>query len=230
MAPQASIRPERRTLAAVVRAYRRRRFTWLFASLLLTLGAGSTLDALASPYNPLQLLLMVNLVAAVASVAYENQMRMPLVLGVGYLAAQSLRAALGLPGMLAVSEGLWLTVIALATVASVRHALARGRVDTERILAALDAYLLAGFIFAVGYCILDRGWPASFGGVKVGRLDLPDAIYFSFITIATLGYGDVVPVSPPARGLAMLEAVTGQMYLAVLVARLVSLYSQQRDD
>jgi hypothetical protein len=213
-----------------VTAYRRRRFTWLFASLLLTLGAGSTLDAVASTYNPLQLLLMVNLVAAVASVAHEYRMRIPLVLGIGYLVAQTLRAALGLPGMLAVSEALWLTAVALATVASVRHALARGHVDTERVMAALDAYLLAGLLFGVGYWMLDRGWPASFRGTTGGSLDLADAIYFSFITIATLGYGDVVPVSPPARGLAMVEAVSGQMYMAVLVARLVSLYARQRED
>jgi hypothetical protein len=53
------------------------------------------------------------------------------------------------------------------------------------------------------------------------------AIYFSFVTLATLGYGDVVPASGPARALAMLEAVFGQLYLVVLVARLVSLYSRE---
>jgi hypothetical protein len=112
----------------------------------------------------------------------------------------------------------------------VHHALARGRVDTERIMAALDAYLLAGLLFGVGYWMLDRSFPASFRGATGDSLDLADAIYFSFVTIATLGYGDVVPVSPPARGLAMVEAVSGQMYLAVLVARLVSLYARQRED
>ena len=211
-------------------AYRRLRFTWLFASLLLTLGAGATLDAIAPRYNPLRLLLMMTLLAAVASVADQYRMRIPLVLATGYLVAESLRGALGLPGMLAVSEALWITAIALATVASVQHALARGRVDRERVMAALDAYLPAGLLFGVGYWLLDRNWPASFRGTTGGSLDLADAFYFSFVTIATLGYGDVVPVSPPARGLAMVEAVSGQMYMAVLVARLVSLYARQRED
>ena len=91
----------------------------------------------------------------------------------------------------------------------------------------MDAYLLAGLLFAVAYWMVDRAWPSSFGG---DALDLGRAIYFSFVTMATLGYGDIVPTSPPARGLTIVEAVSGQMYLVVVVARLVSLYSQQRGE
>jgi hypothetical protein len=217
-------------MIALVRAYQRRRFAWLFVSLLLTLGVGSTLDALAPRYNPMQLLLGLNLLAAIASVVREGEMRRPLLIGTGFVAARALRAALGLPGMLAISDVLWLTAVVLATVTSVRHALGRGVVNAERILAALDAYLLAGLVFGVAYWMLDRIWPASFGGTLSGNFDLPHAIYFSFVTIATLGYGDVVPASEPARGLAIVEGLGGQMYLTVLVARLVSLYSQQHED
>jgi len=233
MVPGATTGPARglvrRRITAVVRAYHRRRFAWLFASLLLTLGVGATLDALAPRYNPLQLLLALSLLAAIASVAHEGAMRLPVLLGIGFVAARLLRAALGVPGMLPVSDGLWLIAIVLATLTTVRHALGPGGVDAERIFAALDAYLLAGLLFSFAYWTLDRIWPASFRGVP-GTLDPPHAIYFSFVTIATLGYGDVVPASAPARGLAIVEGVSGQMYLAVLVARLVSLYSQQRDD
>lgn len=218
-----------RRLAAVTAAYRRHRFTWLFCSLLLTLGAGSTLEELAPRHNPLELLLAVNLLAAIASVAREGRMHLPLLLGTGFATARILRAAFGVPGMVPIADGLWFVAIALATVVSLRHALGSGVVDTERILAALDAYLLLGLLFAFAYWTLEQKWPASFGGAA-GGLDKLHAIYFSFVTIATLGYGDVVPTSPPARGLAIVEALTGQMYLAVLVARLVALYSQQRND
>jgi hypothetical protein len=54
-------------------------------------------------------------------------------------------------------------------------------------------------------------------------------VYYSFVTLATLGYGDIVPLSPSARGLAILEAVVGQIYLVVVVARLVSLYGQSEE-
>jgi Ion channel len=216
--------------ASAVTAYQRHRFAWLFASLLLTLGVGSTLDALAPRYNPLQVLLAFNLLAAIASVAHEGYMRVPLVLGLGFVGARVLRAALGVPGMLTVSDGLWLTAIVLAMLTSLRHALGRGPVNSERILAALDAYLLAGLLFGVAYWALDAMWAGSFATSTPGGFGLPRAIYFSFVTIATLGYGDVVPASEPARGLAIVEGVMGQMYLTVLVARLVSLYAQQHDD
>ena len=152
MDPDGRARALRRTVAT----YRRHRFAWLFASLLLTLGAGPTLDVLVARYNPLQLLLALNLLAAIASVAHEERMRPVLLLGIAFVVIRGLRAALGLPGMLALSEGLWLTAIVLAMVATVRHALASGVVDGERILAALDAYLLAGLLFGVAYWMLEQ--------------------------------------------------------------------------
>ena len=96
--------------------------------------------------------------------------------------------------------------------------------DAEHIFAALDAYLLAGLMFGVVYWVLDQHWHTAFGAPTEGDLALPHAIYFSFVTIATVGYGDIVPVGSAARSLAIVEAVGGQMYLAVLVARLVGLH------
>ena len=214
----------------IATAYLRHRFGWLFGTLLLTLAAGPTLDALVPHHNALQLLLALNLVAAIASVAREHDMRIPIMLGISFAVARVAQAAVGVPGMLGVSEGLWLIGIVLAMVTTVRHAFGRGAVDAERIFAALDAYLLAGLLFGVAYWMLDALWPGSFGGTAPGALDASHAIYFSFVTIATLGYGDVTPVSEPARGLAIVEGVSGQMYLAVLVARLVSLYARQHED
>jgi voltage-gated potassium channel len=128
------------------------------------------------------------------------------------------------------SQTLWVAACLLSIAVTARHALGPGLVDSERLLAALDAYLLAGLVFGVCYWVLERSWPASFGSPSASDLDLARAIYFSFVTIATLGYGDIVPASDAARGLAVLEAVGGQMYVAVLVARLVSLYSRQAGD
>jgi voltage-gated potassium channel Kch len=62
------------------------------------------------------------------------------------------------------------------------------------------------------------------------RFSQASAIYFSFVTLATLGYGDITPRGDIARGIAIIEGVGGQLFLAVLVARLVSLYSKPVDN
>jgi voltage-gated potassium channel Kch len=112
-----------------------------------------------------------------------------------------------------------------AAFAALRFALRGGHVDSERLCAALSAYLLAGHFFGLAYLQVEQLRPGSFaiGGVpfQPKQLDLPTAIYFSFVTLATLGYGDITPLTPTARGLAVSEAILGQLYLAVLVARLV---------
>jgi hypothetical protein len=105
---------------------------------------------------------------------------------------------------------------------------AEGRVGGERISAALCVYMLVGIAFGGFFATLDQLAPDSLVQSASGEvLGTDGAIYFSFVTLATLGYGDVVPASGPARALAMLEAVFGQLYLVVLVARLVSLYSRE---
>jgi hypothetical protein len=97
-------------------------------------------------------------------------------------------------------------------------------VDAEHLYAALSAYLLAGIFFGNFYWVLQQIWPGTFA--VTGDFSRMSAIYFSFVTLATLGYGDIVPRSDVARGLAIVEGVGGQLFLAVMVARLVSLYGR----
>ncbi|MCI0588805.1 MAG: potassium channel family protein [Planctomycetes bacterium] len=204
--------------------YKRHRFAWLLFFLLVTIGAHSAFDGLGLPFHPLEALLALNLLAAIATITVKWAVRACLTLGVAFLAFRSLQAPLGSATLLSLGEAAWVLGSLLALAAIARQALQRGPVDAERIAAALDAYLLGGLVFGVSFWALEQAWPGSFKGVPETGLDLGGAIYFSFVTIATLGYGDIVPASEAARGLAILEAVGGQMYLVVLVARLVSLY------
>jgi hypothetical protein len=211
-------------LRAFVDAYAHRRFALMFASLLLTIGLLPAFRALVPGLNILEALLAVNLVAAIASVGREQRMHLTLtIVGVAFLGLRALQAVLGIRALLPVSEGLWIVACVLAMAATARYAFRPGSVDAERIFAALDAYLLAGLTFGVAYWLIETSVPGSFRGAT--PLGLSDCIYFSFVTIATLGYGDIVPVSETARAVTILEAVGGQMYLAVLVARLVGLYT-----
>lgn len=107
----------------------------------------------------------------------------------------------------------------------------RTRVDADAIFGAICVYLFVGVTFALAYAALESLVPGSFasGGQPVSSgaatsTSVTEFVYFSIVTLSTLGYGDFVPVSQQARMLAAFEAVLGQVYLTVLVARLVGLH------
>jgi hypothetical protein len=103
------------------------------------------------------------------------------------------------------------------------------RVNAEVLYAAVATYLMLALLWAFAFTLVARLVPNSFEfTVQAGPPRLMarfEALYFSFLTLTTVGYGDVVPVSNAARMLAMMEATAGLFYVAVLIARLVSLYS-----
>ncbi len=137
-------------------------------------------------------------------------------------------AAIGVAGAL-----LWGVVAVVAVVGAVLYALSSAQVNAEHLFAALSAYLLIGVCWGVVYVAVVRVDPGAmmFVGAPLPKgLGMGDAIYFSFVTLATLGYGDFTPATPVMRGLSVFEAIIGQLYLAILVARLVSLRAAGRSS
>ncbi len=110
-----------------------------------------------------------------------------------------------------------------------RFILRAPRIDSEVLCAGIAGYLMLGLLWASAYLFVARLSPDSFAftaGPAASHLMTGfTALYFSLITLSTVGFGDIVPLSGAARMLAMMEAMTGTLYMAVLVARLVSLHS-----
>jgi hypothetical protein len=107
-----------------------------------------------------------------------------------------------------------------------------GRVTGHRVLGAVAVYLMLGLIWASAYSLVAIGDPEAFDfGVEMSSGGLEELVeelqgrmvYFSFVTQTTLGYGDVTPLSRMAGNLAILQALVGQLYLGVILARIVSL-------
>jgi voltage-gated potassium channel Kch len=96
-------------------------------------------------------------------------------------------------------------------------------VNVHRIQGAVAAYLLLGLSWALAYELVALRVGQAFSGAGLGAAERTSFIYFSFVTLTTVGYGDITPVHPVARSLAVAEALTGQLYPAILLARLVSL-------
>ncbi|MGI9390099.1 MAG: ion channel [Boseongicola sp.] len=104
-------------------------------------------------------------------------------------------------------------------------------ISANRIIGAIAVYLLLGVLWAVAYTLVELTWPGSIKGFDVGGNSRWNSewLYFSFVTMTTLGYGDIAPVSAIARALAYMQAVFGQFYIAILVAGLVGAFISHRD-
>ena len=218
-------------LRRVVGVYASHHYRVLFYTLLVTLGAGPLLIALRFDADLLQIFLAINLLVALLDVPGRGWRVLLLLLAavsVGLRVAPA--SAVGMDvatGALAAASVLALMAAASAT----RFAMRAQVINAEQIYAALSVYLLAGLFFGLLHWAIELTWPGSFaepGAGPAAKFPLSTAIYFSFVTLATLGYGDVVPRTEVARGLAVLEAVGGQLYIAVTIARLVGAYLQRR--
>lgn len=207
--------------------YLRRRYSILFYTLLLTMVAAPVLNTLKLSGVLFELLVAACLLAAIIPADVVRSRPFLLVLMMVVWLARPLADWLGHRLLSSITLGIWTLVGLLAAVAALRFAMGATRVDGEHLYAALSAYLLAGICFGLLYWVLEQISSDTF--VVTGEFSQASAIYFSFVTLATLGYGDIAPRADVARGLAILEGVGGQLFLAVLVARLVSLYSKSEN-
>lgn len=98
------------------------------------------------------------------------------------------------------------------------------KVDTHIIAGAFDGFLMIGFVGALIYSFIHLLYPGSYIGVREGFQGINDLIYFSYITVLTIGYGDIVPNSEAVRRISILLGLVGQFYLVVVMAVLVGKY------
>ena len=102
-----------------------------------------------------------------------------------------------------------------------RHLLTRRQIDTETLLGAIAAYLLIGMFFAFAYKAAGEFGSVPFFG-PAGSGSLSQDLFFSFVTMTTVGYGNLVPAANPGQTFAVLEAVTGQLFLIVAVGKIIN--------
>jgi len=129
-----------------------------------------------------------------------------------------------------------LAFCAVLTGVILAHVFSAGRINLHRIQGAVAAYLLLAFMWAFAYKLVVLADPASFNFAASGfhpQHLIARLIYFSTITLTTVGYGDITPVNPVACSLAALEGFIGQLFPAITLARLVAMelyHRQQRGD
>jgi hypothetical protein len=107
------------------------------------------------------------------------------------------------------------------------HLFQEKEITVDVFSGAICVYFLLGFMWAFAYTLLEVMSPGSFQTSQGLGAGLSEFVYYSFVTMTTLGYGDITPISSPARSLSLLEAIIGQLYLAVMIARLVGIHIAQ---
>jgi len=214
-------------------AYSERRFGVLLVILVVLLAGPPVLLGFGLSAAWFDGLLALLLVAAILSLCFERHQRLfALLLGIPtVLLSVGGHALPGEAGVGVLFAGHLCEVLFLfgASVLIVKSLFSARTLTFDSILGAVCGYLFLGLAWAVLYSLIEGSRPGSFEigpklvtGGEPAR-PLPHVLtYYSFVTLTTVGYGDISPVSPATRTLAWMEAITGQFYLGVIVAGLVS--------
>jgi hypothetical protein len=209
-----------------------KRHRYLILLITLSIGLLTQLTGGAGDQVPRELLISIPTIA-VFFVVFDRPRHRQLALWSGVAALLAVWAQNVLPPAARVPvelahNALMILLLSLAVAIILRHLFERKTVGVDAILGTICGYILLGVIWANLYAANDLLVPNSFSVVPPMQTDLNDwdgrhnvFTYFSLVTLTTVGYGDVAPTRGPATALALLEAIAGQFYIAVVVAQLV---------
>jgi hypothetical protein len=212
--------------------YRQRRFAILLVLLAVLLAVPPILFGFGLSAAWFDALLTLVVLAAIQSLCFERRQRVfALLLGIPTI-------AIGLGGhALPAAAGRWVLFVGhlgavlflFGSAGLIVQSLFNSRSLTfDSIYGAICGYLFLGLAWAMSYSLIEVVEPGSFQispSLRTAGEACPPQVltYYSFVTLTTVGYGDVTPISPATRTFAWIEAITGQFYLAIIVAGLVSM-------
>jgi hypothetical protein len=156
-----------------------------------------------------------------------RQLRFSLLLASAIIVLSVLHYLLHAQALLRLQQGLGGIFLIQMLVMILIHIEKENEVTKDLIMASACAYILIGMVWAHLYHFVEVFHPKSFTLPWTPGDDLWDFYYYSFVTLTTVGYGDIVALTKPARSLSILEALTGQLYLAIMISRLVGLHASQ---
>src|SRR5215467_1393426 len=227
--------PTPQTTLQVLPARRQGKFFYLFLCQVLLLVLFPYLE---QPGLPMVLFRLLGVAAFISGVYAVSERRWQ------WIAALALAVPAGVlnavfafrPDLrIAVPTLIFTMLFLVFTLVSLLRAVVRAeQVTRDTIYGAISIYLLMAIAWAAAYLLLVTLQPDAIAMDATRHphhtMDWSDCVFYSFVTLTSLGYGDILPMTPQARSLSMLEAVSGIMYIAILIARLVGLYSAMKSQ
>jgi len=201
-------------------------FLYLVVSLVILLLAGALVDQFPSDLGQ-HILQAVTVITLASAIVGFRTSRLHIRTGIGFTVSVLMIVILGILLDEAGLSYLHLFVLFLfytwATWLAAKQVLFSGRIDGNKIVGAICIYLLIGIMWGLLYLFLAQTIPGAFNGLEqaVWYETFADVASYSFVTLTTLGYGDISPVTPLARFLVYMEAIVGVFYMAILVASLI---------
>ena len=202
-------------------------FIWLFFALIFLLFSGAIFAQFESELGRrlVNFSLTITMLIAVWSMERKQASWLNIKLGMSLIIAGLLIGdlVLGDDRLANVQLIIVLSFLSLTTWLACRQTIFSGHVDINKIIGAICIYMLLGIIWALAYLLVENLFPGSMNGLdhREWQLNLEDMIYYSMVTLTTLGYGDITPDQPLVRFLAYMEAITGIFYTTILVASLI---------
>jgi voltage-gated potassium channel Kch len=203
-------------------------FLYLVISLIALLFVGALVDQYPGQLGQ-QIFQAVTVITLASGIIGFRSSKFWFKTGIGFIVSVLLVVILGVALKTTGLSYLHLLILVLfylgTTWLAARQVLFTGPIDVNKIIGAICIYLLAGLIWAMAYLFIAQAVPGAFNGLEqvIWYENFADATYFSFVTLTTLGYGDISPVVPIARFLVYMEAITGVFYMAILVASLIGI-------
>ena len=203
-------------------------FLHLIVSLIILLLVGALVDQFPHALSH-HIFQGVTVIALAWAIVGFRSSRLRINTGIGFTVSTLVIVVLGVSLDQAGFSYLHLLVLILfyiwATWLAAKQVLFTGQIDRNKIVGAICIYLLIGLIWALLYLFIAQIIPDAFNGLEqaVWYENFADGAYYSFVTLTTLGYGDISPVTPVARFLVYMEAIVGVFYMAILVASLIGI-------
>ncbi len=203
-------------------------FLYLVISLVVLLMVGALVDQFPSKLGQ-HFFQAITVITLASSIFDFRSKRILFHTGIGFTLSVLVVVVLGI--LLNVSGLSYLHLLILTlfftwvTWLAAKQVLFTGPIDGNKIVGAICIYLLIGLVWTLSYLFVAQAIPGAFNGLEqaIWYDNFADVAYYSFVTLTTLGYGDISPVIPIARFLVYMEAIVGVFYMAILVASLIGI-------